>query len=36
MQGKLPGGSYKALDLNLPKGVQRTPEAFLNYWYSKL
>ncbi len=36
MQGKLPGGSYKALDLNLPKGIDRTPEAFLDYWYKRL
>jgi hypothetical protein len=29
-------GNYRALDLNLPAGVERTPSAFLNYWYKKL
>jgi hypothetical protein len=32
LQGK---SNYKALDLNLPKGIERTPQSFLNYWYNK-
>ena len=32
LQGKIP--SYKALDYNLPKGIDRTPSEFLRYWDS--
>ena len=33
LQGK---ANYNALDLNLPKGIDRTAPAFLNYWYDRL
>jgi hypothetical protein len=34
LKGISPG--YDALNMNLPKSIERTPKAFLNYWYGKL